>query len=502
MEKAPLASSIERPDCSLADFEARLSFGLQVCKSSSSEMKSLDFKCSDGSDKKSSAFLPSSSIKYRTIEYFCTEKLPPIAKMEPSIGPETESFFHHESFDLYKFLSKYSSSLELSSYESSLLLSHVRNGYDPDLRGSVWNFVVPGNIPRLYDEYDRLLKLESSHEKQICRDLARTFPYHEFFSLKKNGGQESLFNVMKAYSLFDCEVGYCQGLSFIAGVLLLVMDAKEAFSVLVRMMHHYNLRKNFTPGMEGLHLRLFQFDQILKSRLPKLYDHFQTKGIFSMMYASQWFLTLFAYKYPFEIVFCIFDLFLLEGTTYLFNLSIALLKKNEEILLKLDFEELLEFLKGKLFFAYLEGPNQLVADAKTVAVTDAELCEFAKEFGRVQLLDSLDHFKSRALIEENANLKVIIRNLEEKNRVLQESHEILQEKLISVKTVTKTEPEIKPSVIISESKCNDCLHLKSQMSYLEKELIIAKVKFAEAENSKDLMSQQIEICMRNLTQIN
>lgn len=33
--------------------------------------------------------------------------------------------------------------------------------------------------------------------------------------------QEALFNVMKAYSLHDREVGYCQGSGFIVGLLLM-----------------------------------------------------------------------------------------------------------------------------------------------------------------------------------------------------------------------------------------------------------------------------------------
>lgn len=39
-------------------------------------------------------------------------------------------------------------------------------------------------------------------------------------------GQLALYNLLKAYSLLDPEVGYCQGLCFVAGVLLLhVSDA-------------------------------------------------------------------------------------------------------------------------------------------------------------------------------------------------------------------------------------------------------------------------------------
>lgn len=49
----------------------------------------------------------------------------------------------------------------------------------------------------------------------------RTFPTHTYFSSPLGPGQLALFNLLKAYSLLDPEVGYCQGLSFVAGVLLL-----------------------------------------------------------------------------------------------------------------------------------------------------------------------------------------------------------------------------------------------------------------------------------------
>lgn len=55
----------------------------------------------------------------------------------------------------------------------------------------------------------------------IRRDIARTYPEHDFFKEKNGLGQESLFNVMKAYSLHDREVGYCQGSGFIVGLLLM-----------------------------------------------------------------------------------------------------------------------------------------------------------------------------------------------------------------------------------------------------------------------------------------
>lgn len=75
--------------------------------------------------------------------------------------------------------------------------------------------------PELEATYSQLLRLPSTHEKAIIRDLNRTFPSHEYFHDKAGVGQNNLLNIMKAYSLYDDEVGYCQGMAFVVGPLLL-----------------------------------------------------------------------------------------------------------------------------------------------------------------------------------------------------------------------------------------------------------------------------------------
>lgn len=75
---------------------------------------------------------------------------------------------------------------------------------------------------------------------------------------------------------YDPQVGYCQGLSFIVAVLLLnvspshitckrrqqlydQMPDEQAFCLLVRLMHTYDLRGHFLPEMPKLQLRLVSF---------------------------------------------------------------------------------------------------------------------------------------------------------------------------------------------------------------------------------------------------
>lgn len=83
----------------------------------------------------------------------------------------------------------------------------------------------------------------------------RTFPTHPYFSAQLGAGQLSLFNLLKAYSLLDKEVGYCQGISFVAGVLLLHMSEEQAFEMLKFLMYDLGFRKQYRPDMMSLQVR-------------------------------------------------------------------------------------------------------------------------------------------------------------------------------------------------------------------------------------------------------
>lgn len=96
----------------------------------------------------------------------------------------------------------------------------VRKGIPHHFRAIVWQLLCGASEAdkRQYADY---IKATSACEKVIRRDIARTYPEHDFFKEKDGLGQEALFNVMKAYSLHDREVGYCQGSGFIVGLLLM-----------------------------------------------------------------------------------------------------------------------------------------------------------------------------------------------------------------------------------------------------------------------------------------
>lgn len=126
------------------------------------------------------------------------------------------------------------------------------------------------------------------------------------------------------------------------------MPEEDAFAMLVSLMYDYGLRDLYKKGFEVLYLRLYQLERLIKSQLPKLYEHFALCGIETHMYASQWFLTLFTARFPLYFVFYVLDVFLLDGISLLFQVAITLLSVCENDLRELDFEGILKYFRVTL----------------------------------------------------------------------------------------------------------------------------------------------------------
>ncbi|CAO3596898.1 unnamed protein product [Absidia cylindrospora] len=190
------------------------------------------------------------------------------------------------------------------------------------------------------------------------------------FKQENGPGQMAMCRILVAYSLYDAQVGYCQGLAFLVGPLLMNMPEPQAFCIFVRIMKTYGMRSMFTLKMEGLQLRLYQFSCLLEEHIPNLADHLDKHSIHPAMYASQWFLTIFAYVFPMELVVKIYDMLIVEGATEtIMRVAIAMLQKSEHvILLENEFEDLLDCMTTrKLCAPYLDDWSNVINDAMALS---------------------------------------------------------------------------------------------------------------------------------------
>ncbi|KAK0461083.1 rab-GTPase-TBC domain-containing protein [Desarmillaria tabescens] len=345
---------------------------------------------------------------------------------------------------------------QFASEEPERLAQAIAKGIPGTLRGMMWQLMAASKDPELESTYLKLLKETSPHEKAITRDLGRTFPHHDFFTDGDGIGQENLFNVLKAYSLYDSQVGYCQGLPFVVAILLLNMPDEEAFSLLVRLMYVYDLRGHFLPEMPKLQLRLFQFDRLVEELLPVLHIHFLRQGVKSSMFCSQWFLTMFSYRFPLDVVFRIYDNCLANGIEAMFGFSIALLRKNEDLLLGLKFDEILTFLNTKLFDRYkvqsaecgdLHGvkynADEFVNEAVSLRITPFQLDTYGHEYDDIMREANKHKVEMDELRTTNRNLSAKVKSLEADFAQLSTEHVELLNELVKARLQNEeTESEL------------------------------------------------------------
>ncbi|XP_012270654.1 TBC1 domain family member 4 isoform X2 [Orussus abietinus] len=327
--------------------------------------------------------------------------------------------------------------------DNQMLLQAIKQGVPRGKRGEVWQFLAEQfclkqppmdtrNFPNYNVPYDLLLKQLTSQQHAILIDLGRTFPNHPYFSSPLGPGQLALFNLLKAYSLLDHEVGYCQGLSFVAGVLLLHMAEDQAFFLLRHLMFERGLRKLYLPDMAALQLHLYQLSRLLHDRLPTIYDHFDKHEVSPTLYAAPWLLTLFASQFPLGFVTKVFDLLFLESSEVIFRVAMALLEEHQDRLICCDsFEEIMEYLKVRVPAV---DKNILDRVMKRVFYPDTEMGKQLNEYRVEYHVLQEEMLSVKPQIENMEKLELLNKQLAQQNAHLSEQLEIAMSNLHSLET--------------------------------------------------------------------
>lgn len=229
--------------------------------------------------------------------------------------------------------------------DKKILLEAVKAGVPKAKRGEIWKFLVKQHefhSPPQEDElwrqksYEELKEVSSSHQHSIFIDLGRTFPSHPYFAAQLGRGQLCLFNVLKAYSVLDEEVGYCQGLSFVAGILLMHMKEADAFDTLRFILYTLQVRMQYKPDMQKLQTQFYMLSRLLHDYYKPVYEFLLEYEITPTLYAAPWFLTLFASHFPVGFVARVLDMMFLQGVEVLFKVILLLLGSCQEELLSSD----------------------------------------------------------------------------------------------------------------------------------------------------------------------
>ncbi|XP_044140707.1 growth hormone-regulated TBC protein 1 [Bufo gargarizans] len=217
---------------------------------------------------------------------------------------------------------------------------YIRKGIPNEHRAHVWMMVSgaqaqmeskPGYYLSVLVEGQKNPKLVDS----VVTDLNRTFPDNVKF--RKNASpclQQTLHNVLVAYGQHNKSVGYCQGMNFITGILILVTkDEEKAFwlldSLIGRILPDY-----YSPAMMGLKTDQEVLGYLVKMKIPAVAELIDRHDLMWTLLVSRWFICLYIDILPIETVLRIWDCLFYEGSKILFRVALTLIKQHQAHILE------------------------------------------------------------------------------------------------------------------------------------------------------------------------
>lgn len=285
-------------------------------------------------------------------------------------------------------------------------------------------------------------------------------------------------------------------------------------------------------------MHLYQFERLLEDLEPALYCHLNRRQVTPHLYATQWFLTLFAYRFPLQLVLRIYDLILSEGLEAILKFGIVLMQKNVASLLAInDMAALTTFLRDKLFDTYIDQSpstgsildsgffgnagasidkeiyraDMLVQDACKVKITQDMLKTYAKEWEEKTKAEKALSIELEALKSSNVSLVAKIRRLEERvqehdsehaalatelvrtkveNEELKDQNESLNGQVIELRIVVEKQPgevedrlkqEMDRLMVRNQEVHSDNTRLEEDLVEMEKSLVQTKMAYAEVK---------------------
>ena len=151
---------------------------------------------------------------------------------------------------------------------------------------------------------------------------------------------KNLTFILESIAFVFPEIGYCQGMNYIAATLNSYLQENEAsIGIFMGLISTKKLRGLFTGSVPEYHVRAHVFQRILEEKIPKLYAHFKKMQLKLDMFLCDWFMTLFCgffFVSTNGLAYAILDNFFLDGWPALYRVSLTILRILEPELILMD----------------------------------------------------------------------------------------------------------------------------------------------------------------------
>ena len=318
-----------------------------------------------------------------------------------------------------------SSENRLLFYYSCIKIKKLYNALKKELIDYKIESHIYNNILKIVDKSKESNKKFAHVCNEISRDIDRTFYTIKF---TEGNGKKMLFNILAALAFIRPEIGYCQGMNFIAGALINFIDNEEkCFWIFLSFIDNFEMNFLYLKNMPDYSIRVYQLNYFIKEYFPDLSLHFKKNQINPDVFFSKWILTIFSNYLPFDVLYKVWDVFILDKWKAIFKFSLMILDSMKDKLLKMDLVTFSKFIKDNKNNSSLLNFEQFSEHYKDYKITNRQLNELREEFFIEQLRaklennesewetdqkDYVDNYK-KELEEHLKNFRSIIEQLEE-----------------------------------------------------------------------------------------
>ncbi len=265
-----------------------------------------------------------------------------------------------------------------------------------------------------------------------------------------------LKNVLTAVGFTRPEIGYCQGMNFIAGALVNLIDNEErSFWIFLCFIDNIKLNQLYLRNMPDFSIRVYQLKKLIEFYFPKLGNHLKRNQINIDLFFSKWLLTIFSNYLPFEVLYNVWDVFIIDRWKALFKFCMILLNFMKENLMKMDLNSFSQYFRSSDLLTSLSF-EEIIKHYKDYKITNKKLKELREGYYMDQVQTKLDNPNSEWEDDQKELVYNYQKDLENHIYSIKEPIENLEKKIekVSKDYEYKLEKYEKQFEVVSNLKIN------------------------------------------------
>ena len=265
---------------------------------------------------------------------------------------------------------------------------------------------------------------------EIKRDINRTFYTSKFV---EGNGKKMLSDILTALAFIRPEIGYCQGMNFIAGALINFIDDEErCFWIFLSFIDNIDMNNLYTKNMPDYSIRVYQLNYYIKEYFPELSFHFKKHQINPDVFFSKWILTIFSNYLPFDVLYKVWDVFIIDKWKAIFKFSLMILNSMKDKLITMDLITFSKFIKDNRNNSSLLNFDEFSKHYKDYKINNRQLNELREDFFIDQLKNKIESPNTEWEIDQSDYVNNYKNELEEHLKNFGSLIEQLQEEISKV----------------------------------------------------------------------